>query len=291
MIKEDSPQAVKELQNMGIHVVMLTGDNERTAKAIGEQAGVDEVIAGVLPEGKEQVIRKLKEKGKVAMVGDGINDAPALTRADMGIAIGAGTDIAIDAADVVLMKSRLSDVPAAIRMSRATLRNIHENLFWAFFYNVIGIPLAAGIWIPVFGWKLNPMFGAAAMSLSSFCVVTNALRLNLFKMYDASKDRKRKMKKVETAENTVSDIVLADKNESENKEETKMTKTMKIEGMMCGHCEAAVKKALEALEQGDTAEVSHEAGTAVVTLNSEISNEVLKKTVEDKDYTVTAIED
>ena len=291
MIKEDSPQAVKELQNMGIHVVMLTGDNERTAKAIGEQAGVDEVIAGVLPEGKEQVIRKLKEKGKVAMVGDGINDAPALTRADMGIAIGAGTDIAIDAADVVLMKSRLSDVPAAIRMSRATLRNIHENLFWAFFYNAIGIPLAAGIWIPVFGWKLNPMFGAAAMSLSSFCVVTNALRLNLFKMYDASKDRKRKMKKVETAENTVSDIVLADKNESENKEETKMTKTMKIEGMMCGHCEAAVKKALEALEQVDTAEVSHEAGTAVVTLNSEISNEVLKKTVEDKDYTVTAIED
>ena len=291
VIKEDSPQAVKELQNMGIHVVMLTGDNERTAKAIGEQAGVDEVIAGVLPEGKEQVIRKLKEKGKVAMVGDGINDAPALTRADMGIAIGAGTDIAIDAADVVLMKSRLSDVPAAIRMSRATLRNIHENLFWAFFYNAIGIPLAAGIWIPVFGWKLNPMFGAAAMSLSSFCVVTNALRLNLFKMYDASKDRKRKMKKVETAENTVSDIVLTDKNESENKEETKMTKTMKIEGMMCGHCEAAVKKALEALERVDTAEVSHEAGTAVVTLNSEISNEVLKKTVEDKDYTVTAIED
>ena len=291
VIKDDSPQAVKELQNMGIHVVMLTGDNERTAKAIGEQAGVDEVIAGVLPEGKEQVIRKLKEKGKVAMVGDGINDAPALTRADMGIAIGAGTDIAIDAADVVLMKSRLSDVPAAIRMSRATLRNIHENLFWAFFYNAIGIPLAAGIWIPVFGWKLNPMFGAAAMSLSSFCVVTNALRLNLFKMHDASKDRKRKMKKVETAENTVSDIVLADKNESENKEETKMTKTMKIEGMMCGHCEAAVKKALEALEQVDTAEVSHEAGTAVVTLNSEISNEVLKKTVEDKDYTVTAIED
>ena len=291
VIKEDSPQAVKELQNMGIYVVMLTGDNERTAKAIGEQAGVDEVIAGVLPEGKEQVIRKLKEKGKVAMVGDGINDAPALTRADMGIAIGAGTDIAIDAADVVLMKSRLSDVPAAIRMSRATLRNIHENLFWAFFYNAIGIPLAAGIWIPVFGWKLNPMFGAAAMSLSSFCVVTNALRLNLFKMYDASKDRKRKMKKVETAENTVSDIVLTDKNESENKEETKMTKTMKIEGMMCGHCEAAVKKALETLEQVDTAEVSHEAGTAVVTLNSEISNEVLKKTVEDKDYTVTAIED
>ncbi len=224
------------------------------------------------------------------MVGDGINDAPALTRR-YGNCHWAGTDIAIDAADVVLMKSRLSDVPAAIRMSRATLRNIHENLFWAFFYNAIGIPLAAGIWIPIFGWKLNPMFGAAAMSLSSFCVVTNALRLNLFKMHDASKDRKRKMKKVETAENTVSDIVLADKNESENKEETKMTKTMKIEGMMCGHCEAAVKKALEALEQVDTAEVSHEAGTAVVILNSEISNEVLKKTVEDKDYTVTAIED
>ena len=291
VIKEDSPQAVKELQNMGIHVVMLTGDNERTAKAIGEQAGVDEVIAGVLPEGKEQVIRKLKEKGKVAMVGDGINDAPALTRADMGIAIGAGTDIAIDAADVVLMKSRLSDVPAAIRMSRATLRNIHENLFWAFFYNVIGIPLAAGVWIPLFGWKLNPMFGAAAMSLSSFCVVTNALRLNLFKMYDASKDRKRKKKTRETAGITVSDKVISDEKESENKEETKMTKTMKIEGMMCGHCEAAVKKALEALDQVDTAEVSHEAGTAVVTLNAEISDDVLKKTVEEKDYKVTAIED
>ena len=291
VIKEDSPQAVRELQNMGIHVVMLTGDNERTAKAIGEQAGVDEVIAGVLPEGKEQVIRRLKEKGKVAMVGDGINDAPALTRADMGIAIGAGTDIAIDAADVVLMKSRLSDVPAAIRMSRATLRNIHENLFWAFFYNVIGIPLAAGVWIPLFGWKLNPMFGAAAMSLSSFCVVTNALRLNLFKMYDASKDRKRKKKTRETAGITVSDKVVSDEKESENKEETKMTKTMKIEGMMCGHCEAAVKKALEALDQVDTAEVSHEAGTAVVTLNAEISDDVLKKAVEEKDYKVTAIED
>ena len=285
--KQDTPMVSRRI---------LITQPKMNGKQLGEfhfssMYGVNEVIAGVLPEGKEQVIRKLKEKGKVAMVGDGINDAPALTRADMGIAIGAGTDIAIDAADVVLMKSRLSDVPAAIRMSRATLRNIHENLFWAFFYNAIGIPLAAGIWIPVFGWKLNPMFGAAAMSLSSFCVVTNALRLNLFKMYDASKDRKRKMKKVETAENTVSDIVLADKNESENKEETKMTKTMKIEGMMCGHCEAAVKKALEALEQVDTAEVSHEAGTAVVTLNSEISNEVLKKTVEDKDYTVTAIED
>ena len=290
VIKEDSPQAIKELQNMGIHVVMLTGDNERTAKAIGQQAGVDEVIAGVLPEGKEQVIRKLKEKGKVAMVGDGINDAPALTRADMGIAIGAGTDVAIDAADVVLMKSRLSDVPAAIRMSRATLRNIHENLFWAFFYNIIGIPLAAGVWYPLFRWKLNPMFGAAAMSLSSFCVVTNALRLNLFKMYDASKDRKRKMKKVETAENTVSDIVLADKNESENKEETKMTKTMKIEGMMCGHCEATVKKALESIDGVTEAVVSHESGTAVVSMTTEISDEVLTQTIEDKDYKVTGIE-
>ena len=322
VIKEDSPQAVKELQNMGIRVVMLTGDNERTARAIGAQAGVDEVIAGVLPDGKESVIRSLKEQGKVAMVGDGINDAPALTRADIGIAIGAGTDIAIDAADVVLMKSRLSDVPAAIRLSRATLRNIHENLFWAFFYNVVGIPLAAGLWYPIFGWKLNPMFGAAAMSLSSFCVVTNALRLNLFKMHDASKDhpmRKRAEKaankggdKAENAgavrmeaEDTRSIGQTANGNETVSKEMQKsenqknhinmegitMTKTMNIEGMMCGHCEAAVKKALEALEQVDTAEVSHEAGTAVVTLNSEISNEVLKKTVEDKDYTVTAIED
>ena len=272
VIKEDSPQAVRELQGMGIHVVMLTGDNERTAKAIGRQAGVDEVIAGVLPEGKESVIRNLKKKGKVAMVGDGINDAPALTRADMGIAIGAGTDIAIDAADVVLMKSRLSDVPAAIRLSRATLRNIHENLFWAFFYNVIGIPLAAGVWIPLFGWKLNPMFGAAAMSLSSFCVVTNALRLNLFKMHDASKDKKIKAK----ADN--------------KKEETTMTKTMKIEGMMCGHCEAAVKKALEAVAGVEAAEVSHEAGTAVVTLNAEVADDVLKKAVEDKDYKVTGIQ-
>ena len=270
MIKEDSPQAVKELQNMGIKVVMLTGDNERTAKAIGKQAGVDEVIAGVLPEGKENVIRNLKKKGKVAMVGDGINDAPALTRADVGIAIGAGTDIAIDAADVVLMKSRLSDVPAAIRLSRATLKNIHENLFWAFFYNVIGIPLAAGVWIPLLGWKLNPMFGAAAMSLSSFCVVTNALRLNLCHIYDASKDKKIKNKK-----------------KAEVKE---MEKTMKIEGMMCGHCEARVKKCLEALPQVDEAVVSHEAGTAVVKLNTEIANEVLKKTVEDQDYKVLDVQ-
>lgn len=275
VIKEDSPQAIKELQNMGIHVVMLTGDNERTAKAIGQQVGVDEVIAGVLPEGKEQVIRKLKEKGKVAMVGDGINDAPALTRADMGIAIGAGTDVAIDAADVVLMKSRLSDVPAAIRMSRATLRNIHENLFWAFFYNIIGIPLAAGVWYPLFGWKLNPMFGAAAMSLSSFCVVSNALRLNLFKMYDASKDKKLKAKK---------------EKKRSKKEDKTMKKIMHIEGMMCGHCEAAVKKALEALPQVDEAVVSHEAGTAELTLNAEIADDVLKKTVEDKDYTVTSVE-
>ena len=275
VIKEDSPQAIKELQNMGIHVVMLTGDNERTAKAIGQQAGVDEVIAGVLPEGKEQVIRKLKEKGKVAMVGDGINDAPALTRADMGIAIGAGTDVAIDAADVVLMKSRLSDVPAAIRMSRATLRNIHENLFWALFYNIIGIPLAAGVWYPLFRWKLNPMFGAAAMSLSSFCVVSNALRLNLFKMYDASKDKKLKAKK---------------EKKRSKKEDKTMKKIMHIEGMMCGHCEAAVKKALEALPQVDEAVVSHEAGTAELTLNAEIADDVLKKTVEDKDYTVTSVE-
>ena len=271
VIKEDSPRAVKELQDMGIHVVMLTGDNERTAKAIGAQAGVDEVIAGVLPDGKESVIRSLKKKGRVAMVGDGINDAPALTRADMGIAIGAGTDIAIDAADVVLMKSRLSDVPAAIRLSRATLRNIHENLFWAFFYNVIGIPLAAGVWIPLFGWQLNPMFGAAAMSLSSFCVVSNALRLNWFKMHDAGRDKKIK-------------------SNLKNKEETTMKKTMKIEGMMCGHCEARVKKALEALAEVDTADVSHEAGTAVVTLNAEVSEDVLKKAVEDQEYKVTEIQ-
>ncbi len=271
VIKEDSPQAIKELQNMGIHVVMLTGDNERTARAIGVQAGVDEVIAGVLPDGKEAIIRNLKKKGKVTMVGDGINDAPALTRADMGIAIGAGTDIAIDAADVVLMKSRLSDVPAAIRLSRATLKNIHENLFWAFFYNIIGIPLAAGVWIPLFGWQLNPMFGAAAMSLSSFCVVTNALRLNLFRMYDAGKD-----KKIKQQINKVEEV-------------TTMTKTMKIEGMMCGHCEAAVKKALEALDGVDSAEVSHEAGTAVVTLSNEVADDVLTKAVEDKDYKVLGV--
>ncbi len=272
VIKEDSPQAVKELQNMGIRVVMLTGDNERTAKAIGIQAGVDEVIAGVLPDGKESVIRSLKSKGKVAMVGDGINDAPALTRADIGIAIGAGTDIAIDAADVVLMKSRLSDVPAAIRLSRATLKNIHENLFWAFFYNTVGIPLAAGLWYPVFGWKLNPMFGAAAMSLSSFCVVSNALRLNWFNMHDADKDKKIRHSK---------------KKEEEKKA---MTKTMKIEGMMCGHCEARVKKCLEALPEVAEAAVSHEAGTAVVTLSAEVSDEVLKKTVEDQDYKVLSIQ-
>lgn len=312
VIKEDSPQAVKELQNMGIRVVMLTGDNERTAKAIGAQAGVDQVIAGVLPEGKEAVIRSLKEQGKVAMVGDGINDAPALTRADIGIAIGAGTDIAIDAADVVLMKSRLSDVPAAIRLSRATLRNIHENLFWAFFYNVIGIPLAAGVWYPLFHIKLNPMFGAAAMSLSSFCVVTNALRLNLFKMYDASRDKKRKTtaKHVATGADGLSGQenhkFQTEKSQMEkemagksgngtataktNKEESNMTKTIKIEGMMCGHCEATVKKALEALPEVASAEVSHEKGTAVVALTAEVSDDVLKKTVEDKDYTVTGIE-
>ena len=278
VIKEDSPQAVRELQNMGIRVVMLTGDNERTAKAIGAQAGVDEVIAGVLPDGKESVIRKLKEQGKVAMVGDGINDAPALTRADMGIAIGAGTDIAIDAADVVLMKSRLSDVPAAIRLSRAALHNIHENLFWAFAYNVIGIPLAAGIWIPLFGWQLNPMYGAAAMSLSSFCVVTNALRLNLVKIHDASHDKKVKNRSHQ-ASATINQM-----------EDNSMEKTMKIEGMMCGHCEARVKKALEALPQVAEAQVSHEKGTAVVKMNAEVSNEELTKAVEEQDYKVTSVE-
>ena len=274
VIKEESGQAVKELHDMGVRVVMLTGDNERTAKAIGRQAGVDEVIAGVLPDGKEAVIRKLKESGKVAMVGDGINDAPALTRADIGIAIGAGTDIAIDAADIVLMKSRLTDVSAAIRLSRATLRNIHENLFWAFFYNIIGIPLAAGVWILLFGWTLNPMFGAAAMSLSSFCVVTNALRLNLFKVYDASHDRKR---------------VKKHDNNKNSKGEKNMEKTLNIEGMMCGHCEARVKKALEALAQVDEAVVSHENGTAVVKLNVDVDNAVLKEAVEAQDYKVTGI--
>ena len=321
VIKEDSPQAVKELQNMGIRVVMLTGDNERTARAIGAQAGVDEVIAGVLPDGKESVIRSLKEQGKVAMVGDGINDAPALTRADIGIAIGAGTDIAIDAADVVLMKSRLSDVPAAIRLSRATLRNIHENLFWAFFYNVVGIPLAAGLWYPIFGWKLNPMFGAAAMSLSSFCVVTNALRLNLFKMHDASKDhpmRKRAEQvankggeKAENAgavrmgaEDTRSIGQTANGNETVSKEMQKsenqknninmegitMTKTMNIEGMMCGHCEARVKKALEALAGVESAEVSREKGTAVVSMSADVADDTLKEAVEAQDYKVNSIQ-
>lgn len=267
-IKEDSPEAVRQLKNMGIRVVMLTGDNEQTANAIGKQAGVDEVIAGVLPDGKEAVIRKLKKHGRVAMVGDGINDAPALTRADMGIAIGAGSDVAIDAADVVLMKSRLIDVPAAVRLSRATLTNIHENLFWAFFYNVIGIPLAAGLWYPLLGWKLNPMFGAAAMSLSSFCVVTNALRLNLCRVYDPKHDRKAKPDRKDKTDKP---------NESEEKS---MTKTMNIEGMMCCHCEARVKKALEALDAVSEAAVSHESGTAVVTLSSDISDEKLKETVE-----------
>ena len=294
VIKEDSPRAVRELQNMGIRVVMLTGDNERTAQAIGAEAGVDEVIAGVLPDGKEAVIRTLKEQGRTAMVGDGINDAPALTRADVGIAIGAGTDIAIDAADVVLMKSRLSDVPAAIRLSRATLRNIHENLFWAFIYNIIGIPLAAGIWYPIFGWKLNPMFGAAAMSLSSFCVVTNALRLNLFGMYDAGKDKKRRKKDSTTGNgsrsaNTGSATAAQPEENQKEKENKDMEKTMEIKGMMCGHCEARVKKALEALPEVTEAIVSHEAGTAVVKLSAAVSDDVLKKAVEDQDYEVTDI--
>ena len=270
-IKDDSPQAIKEMQNMGIYVAMLTGDNERTAKAIGAKAGVDEVIAGVLPDGKESVIRELQNKGNVVMVGDGINDAPALTRADVGIAIGAGADVAVDAADVVLMKSRLSDVPAAIRLSRATLRNIHENLFWAFIYNIIGIPLAAGVFINILGWRLNPMFAAAAMSLSSFCVVTNALRLNLFKMYDSKRDHKIKN-------------ILKTTTEKETKT---MEKTLKIEGMMCGHCEMHVKKALEALDGVTNAEVSHKAGTAVVTMEKEITNDVLKQAVEDQGYKVS----
>ncbi len=275
-VKEDSPQAVKELQDMGIRVVMLTGDNERTARAIGAQAGVDQVVAGVLPDGKEAVIRELQKRGKTAMVGDGINDAPALTRADTGIAIGAGTDVAIDAADVVLMNSRLSDVPAAVRLSRATLRTIHENLFWAFFYNVVGIPLAAGAWISLLGWKMSPMFGAAAMSLSSFCVVSNALRLNFFDLRSAKKDKKIRP-------------VGLDQIASE-KENRSMTKTLNVEGMMCGHCEARVKKALEAVEGVASAEVSHEKGTAVVTLSKDVPDAVLKKAVEDQDYAVTAIE-
>ena len=281
VIKEDSPQAVRELQNMGIHVVMLTGDNERTARAIGAQAGVDEVIAGVLPDGKEQVIRDLQRRGKVAMVGDGINDAPALTRADMGIAIGAGADVAIDAADIVLMKSRLSDVPAAIRLSRATLRNIHENLFWAFFYNTIGIPLAAGVFIPL-GLTLNPMFGAAAMSLSSFCVVSNALRLNWFKLRDPRHDHKRRGMRP--------DKQPARPQTTDETEELSMKRTIKIEGMMCPHCEARVKKALEALPGVTEAVASHEAGTAVVTLSEPVEDEALKKAVEEQDYTVVGIE-
>ena len=290
-LKEDSPRAIRELQNMGIRVVMLTGDNQRTADAIGRQAGVDEVIAGVLPDGKEAVIRRLQESGKVAMVGDGINDAPALTRADTGIAIGAGTDVAIDAADVVLMNSRLSDVPAAIRLSRATLRNIHENLFWAFIYNIIGIPLAAGVFIP-FGLTLNPMFGAAAMSLSSFCVVSNALRLNLFDLHSTKHDRKPKSAALPAApvqpaaaENTAEPVSAP-----VVKEDNAMKKTLHIEGMMCCHCEARVKKALEALPAVDEAVVSHEAGTAIVTLNAEVSDADLKKAVEDQDYKVTGIE-
>ena len=300
-IKEDSAQAVRELRNMGIRVVMLTGDNEQTARAIGQEAGVDEVIAGVLPDGKEAVIRQLKEQGCVAMIGDGINDAPALTRADIGIAIGAGADVAVEAADVVLMKSRLTDAAAAVRLSRATLRNIHQNLFWAFFYNIICIPLAAGAYYRAFGLTLNPMIGAAAMSLSSFCVVTNALRLNLFKMYDGSKDRPKK--KSGTRQNV--HIVSADAAETENgqkqdrtekyiqdhngREETAMTKTLKVNGMMCMHCEARVKKALEALEQVESAEVSHEAGTAVVTLKEDVKDEILKQAVEAQDYEVTEV--
>ena len=269
VIKDESPQAIKQLQNMGIKVIMLTGDNERTAKAVGKLAGVDEVIAGVMPDGKEKVVAELRKQGKVLMVGDGINDAPALTRADIGMAIGSGTDIAIDAADVVFMKSKLTDVPAAVRLSRKTLRNIHENLFWAFIYNVIGIPLAAGIWIPLLGWQLNPMFGAAAMSLSSFCVVTNALRLNFFDITNPKKDRKIKYKS--------------------KKDDNAMTKTMKIDGMMCSHCEGRVKQSLEGLAQVSQAEVSHEKGTAVVTLTAEVSNDVLKKTVEDQGYNVISI--
>ena len=291
VIKEDSPKAVLELKNMGVHVVMLTGDNERTAKAIGRQAGVDEVVAGVLPDGKEEVIRVLKEHGKVAMVGDGINDAPALTRADIGIAIGAGADVAIDAADVVLMKSNLTDVAAAVRLSRASLRNIHENLFWAFIYNIIGIPLAAGVYAH-WGLLLNPMFGAAAMSLSSFCVVSNALRLNFCRLHDASHDRKRKKHIIEGCliEKKETPDEFSGAIDGQGKEEKTMTKTMKIEGMMCGHCEKRVKKVLEAIDGVESAEVSYEAGTAVVTLSSDVADDVLKKAVEDQDYTVKGIE-
>jgi len=270
MIKPESPEAVRQLQNMGVRVVMITGDNERTARAIGAQAGVDEVIAGVKPDGKARAIRRLKKQGRVAMVGDGINDAPALTAADTGIAIGAGTDVAIDAADVVLMKSRLSDVPAAIRLSRATLRSIHQNLFWAFFYNVIGIPLAAGAWIHLLGWEMNPMFGAAAMSLSSFCVVTNALRLNLVDIHSPRHDKKIKAK-------------------ARKEEEKDMEKIMKIEGMMCGHCEARVKKTLEKIEGVAEAKVSHTEGTAILTLTADVSNETLKEAIEAQDYTVVDI--
>ena len=272
-IKPESAQAVRELQGMGVRVVMLTGDNERTARAIGREAGVDEVIAGVLPDGKERAVRELQAQGRVAMVGDGINDAPALTRADIGVAIGAGTDVAIDAADVVLVKSRLTDVPAAIRLGRATLKNIHENLFWAFLYNTIGIPLAAGVFVPVLGWELNPMFGAAAMSLSSFCVVTNALRLNLFRPHDARRDGHGRIKR----------------NQKRKGEERKMEKTLQIEGMMCAHCEARVKKALEAVPGVTQATVSHEAGTAVVTLGAAVTDEALRAAVEAQDYHVTSV--
>ena len=289
-IKEDSPEAIRQLQNMGIRVVMLTGDNQRTADAIGRQAGVDEVIAGVLPDGKEAVIRQLQASGKVAMVGDGINDAPALTRADTGIAIGAGTDVAIDAADVVLMNSKLSDVPAAIRLSRATLRNIHENLFWAFIYNIIGIPLAAGLFIP-FGLTLNPMFGAAAMSLSSFCVVSNALRLNLFDLHSTRHDHKTASPAAAPVQSAAENNKKSDAEAPEVKtEDNPMKKALKVEGMMCGHCEARVKKALEALPEVDEAVVSHETGTAIVTLNAEVADDVLKKAVEDQDYPVTGIQ-
>lgn len=292
VLKEEAAQAVQELQDLGIHVTMLTGDHEETAKAIGRLAGVDEVIAGVLPDGKESTIRTLQQRGKVAMVGDGINDAPALTRADVGVAIGAGTDIAIDAADVVLMKSNVRDIPAMIRLSRATLRNIHENLFWAFIYNVIGIPLAAGAWISLFHWELNPMFGAAAMSLSSFCVVSNALRLNLCKIYDAKKKHNHKMEEPVIENKASSQEPLAEQslNKIKKEEDKKMEKEMKIEGMMCGHCEARVKKALEAVDGVKEAIVSHEKKNAIVTLEKEVANDVLKEAVEAQDYEVTSIQ-